>query len=238
MTKKKTEAAPATTEAKQPVALETRVVAIAELRPNPWNPNKQSDFIFERERESIKEFGFVDPVTVRRVPGQEGYEIVDGEHRYRAAKEEGYTSISIVDLGEIPDSHAKRLTVVLNETRGEPDTTLMADLIKSLSDESVDLLAVLPYSEQELKRYLDIANFDLSTLEMPDTPVTPVDTSGVDVEQQGPEVKLKITTRSSGMGIIQSAISIARRLGAPTDSDALIAICKDYLEKMAPEKLA
>jgi len=237
MTKKKTEATKPSTTAPA-TAIETMTVSVTELRPNPWNPNKQSEFIFERERASIKEFGFVDPVTVRVVPGVPGFEIVDGEHRFRAAIAEGYSNITVINLGEIPDAHAKRLTVVLNETRGEPDTTLMADLIKSLRDEDVDLLAVLPYSDQELKRFLDIADFDLTTLEMPPEAQATPDATGVDVEQQGPEVKLKITTRSSGMGIIQSAISIARRLGAPTDSDALIAICKDYLERMAPEKLA
>lgn len=220
----------------QKISKATREVPIDQLRPNPWNPNKQSEFIFERERASIKEFGFVDPVTVRRIPGVEGYEIVDGEHRWRAAREEGYTTITLVDLGEIPDSTAKRLTVVLNETRGEPDTNLMADLIKSLSVESVDLLAVLPFTDQELKRYLDIAHFDITTLEMPPEPEKQPE-SDMTTEQTGPEVKLKITTRSSGMDIIQKAINIARRLGAPTDSDALIAICKDYLERMAPEKL-
>jgi len=47
---------------------------------------------------SIREFGFVDPITVRTVDGR--YQIIDGEHRWRAAKDEGITTVPIVDLGE------------------------------------------------------------------------------------------------------------------------------------------
>lgn len=216
---------------------EASVIGITALRPNPWNPNVQSEFIFERERASIREFGFVDPVTVRVVPGQEGYEIVDGEHRWRAAKAEGYAEIAVMNLGEIPDHVAKRLTVVLNETRGEPDSLKMSELIKSLLIEDESLLAVLPYTDQELKRFIDIASFDLSTLETSSDLVAGT-SADMEIEAAEGSARLKMDVPVSGMGTVQRAITVARKLlGAATDSDALVAICSDYLERLSPEQL-
>lgn len=45
-----------------------KVVPINAIRPNPWNPNVMSEFMFEKERASIREFGFIDPILVREQP--------------------------------------------------------------------------------------------------------------------------------------------------------------------------
>jgi ParB/RepB/Spo0J family partition protein len=55
------------------------------LTPNPWNPNQMDDEQYGKALNSIREFGFVDPVTVREL-GNDTYQIIDGEHRWRAAQ--------------------------------------------------------------------------------------------------------------------------------------------------------
>jgi len=210
------------------------VVPIETLRPNPWNPNVQSEFIFARERASIREFGFVDPVTVREVPGADGLEIVDGEHRWRAAREEGFTDIAVVNLGVIPDHVAKRLTVVLNGTRGEADTTKLSELIHELAQEGPELLAVLPFTEQELKRYLDLATFDLSVLDNP--PQSP-STDGGDLPET--RVRLKLDLSPEGLGVVERAIAVSRAQSAhESDAAALVAICGEYLSRLSAEAAA
>lgn len=106
-------------------------VPIDELKPNPWNPNEQSEWMFKKAMDSIAEHGFLDPVLVRRLPDG-ALEIVDGEHRWRAASQLGFTEIPVNDLGEIPDDVAKQLTIITNETRGKNNPDKLKSLLEDL----------------------------------------------------------------------------------------------------------
>lgn len=104
--------------------------------------------MFQREIASIEAFGFVDPITVRE--SGPGFEIIDGEHRWRAATQMGIELIPVWSLGQVPDEIAQQLTIVLNETRGEPKPERLAALVRSLSErvEEQRLRAVLPFSAE------------------------------------------------------------------------------------------
>ncbi|MCU0370431.1 MAG: ParB/RepB/Spo0J family partition protein, partial [Bacteroidales bacterium] len=52
--------------------------------------------MFAKERASIREFGFIDPLTVR--PSNGAYEIIDGEQRWQAGKAEGLASFPCIVL--------------------------------------------------------------------------------------------------------------------------------------------
>jgi ParB/RepB/Spo0J family partition protein len=126
-------------------------VKLSSVTPNPWNPNKQTDFMYEKEKTSIKEFGFVDPILCRSKDGK-SFEIIDGEHRYRAMAELGAPTILVMNLGDIPDDRAKALTVLMNETRGKADHDLLSKLMHELN-ESVGqeyLTHIMPYSDREI----------------------------------------------------------------------------------------
>ena len=119
------------------------------LDPNPWNPNQMDDAMLRKEIETIKEFGFVDPITVRRLGDR--YQIIDGEHRLIAAEE--------IDLGALPcivldvdDDVAEQLTIVLNDLRGKPDEKKLAALVRDLSTRRsmLDLERILPYKLERL----------------------------------------------------------------------------------------
>jgi ParB/RepB/Spo0J family partition protein len=145
--------------------LRTHTISIAELHPNPWNPNVMDERTFEAEKESIREYGFIDPITVRPHPSQPDiWQILDGEHRWKAAKELGFEKVLIADVGPITDVAAKKLTIIFNETRGEADIGRMGKLLAELNDELGDddaaLRAALPFTESELKHLLDIGNVD------------------------------------------------------------------------------
>jgi hypothetical protein len=129
-------------------------VSVDKIFPNPWNPNKQSDFVYEKERNSIRKFGFLDPVLVRSIP--EGYEIIDGEHRWRAAQEEGLTEIPVNDLGKVSDSVAKQLTIIMNETRGRADYTELGKLMQDINADVKleELLEVMPFVDSEMDAFL------------------------------------------------------------------------------------
>lgn len=151
----------------QEVVLNTQVVAIDKLKPNSWNPNKQSDFIYAKEKNSIQTFGFVDPVTVRENGGD--YEIIDGFHRWKAASDLGLKTISINNLGKISDANAKKLTIILNELRGEYDPLKLAEVVKALSaDVGIDeLYKDLPFQDAEIDNLIKVTEFDWSQFKKP-----------------------------------------------------------------------
>lgn len=161
--------------------LPVRIVPMDKVSRNNFNYNRQSNFIFDKQKESILHFGFVEPITCRTDPNDSSaWEIINGEHRYIALTEifeSGETvyidppgkdnraklknnHIPIRDLGELADAEAKKLCVVLNETKGQPNQDDLADLIADLKHDEIDL-SVLPYTDEELDSYLRLASGNL-----------------------------------------------------------------------------
>ena len=165
---------------------EYKVVPLAHIKPAPHNYNKQSDFIFEKLKKSIQEFGFSDPIDVRsgNEDGKfEQYEIVGGEHRWSAAAALGMTNVPVNDLGIMSDSAAKKLLIVLNETKGRPNNDQLALLVSELKTEGVNL-DVLPYEASELESMTNMAEFSFE----PATTDNVVDETGSeDDEDDGQE---------------------------------------------------
>ena len=124
--------------------LEVSLLAIDKVEPNPWNPNVQNEQQFKAEIESISNNGFLAPILVRAVDDQ--YQIIDGEHRLKALKEiieqkiEGKRNVpDLVKLGQIPaividvdDANAKKLTIIMNETRGRADFAKLGALLTEI----------------------------------------------------------------------------------------------------------
>ena len=62
------------------------------IRPNPYQPREQFDEeTLSRLADSIREVGLLQPVLVR--PADDGYELIAGERRWRAARRAGMQSI-------------------------------------------------------------------------------------------------------------------------------------------------
>ncbi len=67
-------------------------IDLLEIKPNPYQPRR----VFDEEKinelaESIKEYGIFQPVILKKV--KQGYFIVSGERRYRAAQKLGFRTI-------------------------------------------------------------------------------------------------------------------------------------------------
>ena len=143
--------------------LEVSLLKINKVEPNPWNPNVQNEQQFNAEIESISNNGFLAPILVRAI--DDHYQIIDGEHRLKALKEiiekkiEGKRNVpDLVKLGQIPaividvdDANAKKLTIIMNETRGRADFAKLGALLAEIKVDLPDDLAVgLPYTETQL----------------------------------------------------------------------------------------
>jgi len=106
--------------------LKIEYVPIDSIFPNEWNPNRQSEHDFELLISSIKEDGFTQPVIVHK-----SRKIVDGEHRWRAAKAIGFTEIPVVVV-DMPIEQMMMSTIRHNRARGSHDIELEAEMIRDL----------------------------------------------------------------------------------------------------------
>jgi ParB family chromosome partitioning protein len=100
-------------------------VPVGEIRPNPYQPRKEfsEDGIAELQA-SLAASGLLQPITVRMVAGQEGYELIAGERRLRAATALGWTDIAAIV--KIMDDRAA-LTFALVENLQRSDLNPMEE---------------------------------------------------------------------------------------------------------------
>jgi len=107
--------------------LDVVYINVNDIKPNAYNPNRQSEHEFELLCRSIEEDGFTTPALVRK----QDMVIVDGEHRWRAAQSVGFTEIPCV-LVEMTDEQMKIATLRHNRARGEEDAELAAAVLRDL----------------------------------------------------------------------------------------------------------
>lgn len=129
---------------------------IDRLRPNEWNPNLQDDKTYELTKLSMIEEGFSDPIDVDPT----GL-ILDGEHRWRAAKELGMTQVPVFIKARYGDE-AKITTIRKDRTHGEPDLVRLAEIVGDLVDEigSEEVERRLGYDQGEQKAFLEVTDWD------------------------------------------------------------------------------
>src|SRR6266550_2357446 len=86
-------------------------LAIADIRPNPYQPRRDVDpAALEELQASIRKAGLLQPVVVRPVPGGNGgFELIAGERRLRACQALGWERIPAVGRDRSTVANALRL---------------------------------------------------------------------------------------------------------------------------------
>ena len=116
--------------------MEFKKLAIDSLVPASYNPRKKlkpGDSEFEKIKNSIAEFGYVDPVIINR-----DLTVIGGHQRITVLKELGYSEIDCVVI-DIDKTKEKALNVALNKISGEWNKELLADLIQELQSLDYDV---------------------------------------------------------------------------------------------------
>jgi hypothetical protein len=137
---------------------DAETVPLKRLRPNPWNPNVVPEHIMRALVENIREVGFVQPILVRPVEADDmgrDLEVVDGEHRFRAAQDAGLTHTLVISQ-ELSDDDARVQTLALNHLRGEMDPVDTAALVQALEQTKglPEVARVTGYTAEELQGYV------------------------------------------------------------------------------------
>jgi ParB family chromosome partitioning protein len=115
-----------------------REIAPSDIEPNPRQPRQ----VFDEEAlselvHSIREFGLLQPIVVRAVPGSQSgarYQIVMGERRWRAAQEAGLTAIPAI-VRETGDDNLLRDALLENIHRVQLNPLEEAAAYQQLLDE-------------------------------------------------------------------------------------------------------
>jgi ParB family transcriptional regulator, chromosome partitioning protein len=93
-----------------------RVIPLDRIEPNPAQPRTYFDTDALHElANSIREHGVLQPILVRPL-GENRYQLVAGERRWRASKEAGLTSIQAL-VEEIDDDTALEIAIIENLQR-------------------------------------------------------------------------------------------------------------------------
>ena len=116
--------------------MEFKKIKIEDLIPASYNPRKAlkpGDAEYEKIKNSIAEFGYVDPVIVN-----DDMTVIGGHQRLTVLKDLGFVEIDCVVVS-VDKTKEKALNVALNKITGEWNKELLADLIKDLQESDFDV---------------------------------------------------------------------------------------------------
>ena len=111
-----------------------KTVPLEQIAPNPMQP--RSDFSpdgLAELAESVKKDGIIQPLVVRR--NGNGFTIIAGERRYRAAKLAGLEVVPVVVLDDINDTRMLELALIENIQRENLNPVELAEAYRKLIDQ-------------------------------------------------------------------------------------------------------
>ncbi|RSI96025.1 site-specific DNA-methyltransferase [Streptococcus mitis] len=123
--------------------MEIKELSLKELKPAAYNPRKKlkkGDKEYEKIKQSLLKFGYVDPIIVN-----EDLTVIGGHQRLTVLKDLDYETAKCV-IVNLPKEDEKALNIALNKITGQWDEALLADLLLDLqeSDFSLDLTGFEP----------------------------------------------------------------------------------------------
>lgn len=138
-----------------------QTIPIDKLIVEGWNYKKEDEKLQKKLEENIKRNGQIENIIVREL--EDGtYGIVNGHHRFSALQTIGSKEVMVFNLGKISLNAAKRIAVETNETKFESDNVALAELLKGIQEdfEIEDLSETMPFTDDELKNFSDMLEFD------------------------------------------------------------------------------
>ena len=123
--------------------MEIKELSLKELKPAAYNPRKKlkkGDKEYEKIKQSLLKFGYVDPIIVN-----EDLTVIGGHQRLTVLKDLDYETAKCV-IVKLSKEDEKALNIALNKITGQWDEALLADLLLDLqeSDFSLDLTGFEP----------------------------------------------------------------------------------------------
>ncbi|MGV3205673.1 site-specific DNA-methyltransferase [Streptococcus suis] len=123
--------------------MEIREIQLSELHPASYNPRKKlkkGDKEYEKIKQSLLKFGYVDPIIVNK-----DLTVIGGHQRLTVLKDLDYETAKCV-IVNLSKEDEKALNIALNKITGQWDDQLLADLLLELQelDFNLDLTGFEP----------------------------------------------------------------------------------------------
>jgi ParB family chromosome partitioning protein len=141
------------------------MVAIDQISRNPYQPRKTfNDASIEELARSVKEHGIIQPLVVTRI-GDNKYQLIAGERRFRAAQKAGLDSVPVVIKETLADGDILQVALIENIQREDLNPIEEAYAYHQLHEEFQ--LTQEEISKRVGKERSTVANF-LRLLKLPD----------------------------------------------------------------------
>ncbi len=128
-----TAVAPPPSRAESAPSSDFQKLAISSIRPNPYQPRREfNETELSELQASLKASGLLQPITVRR--SSNGYELISGERRLRAATRLGWKEIPAI-IRDVDDRTLLTLALVENLQRADLNAVEEARGYRRLSEE-------------------------------------------------------------------------------------------------------
>lgn len=189
------------------------IVPISSVKANKWNPKDKETKEFRQVVRSLELYGFRQPILVREVEGEDTYEILDGEQRFTAATELGYTDVPVYNLGKISDTEAKAATIWM-EVQVPFNEIDLSHLVVELNNLDV----ALPYTEAEIADFQHMSEFNFDNF---DDDHEDFDDSDVKT--------FKVLLGDEAYQIVTKAVKKVQEDNDCSEARAIELICADYL---------
>lgn len=111
-------------------------ININDLKRADYNPRKQlipEDKEYQKIKNSIQEFGYVEPIIINK-----DNTIIGGHQRLSVLKDLGYNEVDCIVV-DVDKTKEKALNIALNKITGEWDLNKLGDLLLELDSENYDL---------------------------------------------------------------------------------------------------
>lgn len=116
------------------VKVEIKKVLVKDLKYAPYNPRKISDEMLNKLKQSIEEFGYVEPIVVNKRTRH----VVGGNQRLKVLNDLGVEEVEAVFV-DLDDAREKALNIALNKITGEWDYPKLKDLLEELDTGEIDI---------------------------------------------------------------------------------------------------
>lgn len=137
-------------------------LSVMQLVVAPWNPNVMEPAVLQLLRASVRRFGVLVPLVVRRL--QDGhYEVIGGNHRLSVLEELGFSKAPCVVVN-MDDAEARLLAQALNRIHGEDDLGMRAELLRTVLEHTPaeEILSVVPENAKRLKALTSVGKRDIA----------------------------------------------------------------------------
>jgi ParB-like chromosome segregation protein Spo0J len=132
--------------------LQIEWLSIDQINAAPYNPRKKlkpSDPQYQKLKQSIEYFGYVDPLIWNKRTGH----LVGGHQRFQILKDKGLNQVQ-VSVVDIDLEQEKSLNLALNKIKGTWDEELLKDVLQEISSIDDELALLAGFDDTEINQIL------------------------------------------------------------------------------------